>query len=203
MGVLRPAADRPAAREARVRRADVRRSLAVLDSLHEPFSGELVLHDLDQLEPDQHPQARIIMIRFLAAQFLTNTLRGDWPEHLLRLQRSAALNALGTGSLLDRELRLLRSALQHCTGEWPPAAAGFLLRSAAAARLRTHQAGALALYRLAYELAVGRGWWAEAAAAALEIATFGALLGDAAARTHWQRRARVLARLHLREVTRP
>jgi hypothetical protein len=181
----------------------VRRSLAVLESLHEPFSGELVLHDLDRLEADQKPQARVIIVRFLAAQFLTNALRGDWPEHLLRLQRSAALNALGTGMLLDRELRLLRSALQHCTGDWSVAGVACLLQSAAAARLRSHASGALAIYRLAYEVAVRRGWWVEAATAALEIASFGAMLGDAVTRTAWHRLAHLLARRHLLAATRP
>jgi hypothetical protein len=169
----------------------------VLETLPEPFSGELVLHDLAALVSDQATDARIITIRFLAAQFLANTLRGDWPDHLLRRERSAALNALGTGTLLDRELRQLRSALQHHAAEWQPAGVACLLRGAAAARLRGHHAGALALYRLAYEASVAHGWWPEAAVAALEIAGAGPLLGTAGTRTHWQRIARVLARKRL------
>ena len=168
--------------------------MALLDTLHEPFSGELVLHDLERVGAEDTTGARTILIRFLAAQYFTNVLRGDWPSHLLRLQRSAALNAIGTGLVLDRELRLVRSALQSCAGEWPRSAVALLLRAAVDAGGRGHHAGAHALYRIAYEAAVTQGWWTEAAGAALAIASLEDVPGAAHASTRWRRRARVLER---------
>lgn len=171
------------------------RSRAELDGFHEEwFTGELVLRDLEVVAADEWLPARTILIRFLAAQYFGNLLRGDWPAHLLRLQRSAALNVLGRGLALDVELRTLRAALESCDGAWRRSVLRLLLRSAAAARVRRHPAGALALYRIVYDAAVGGGWRAEAAAAALEIAGFESLLGDVRTRARWRRRAAALAR---------
>jgi hypothetical protein len=165
------------------------------EGFHEEwFTGELVLRDLEGLDSDERLPARTIMVRFLAAQYFGNLLRGDWPVRLLRLQRSAALNSLGRGLVLDPELRALRLALESCDGAWRRPVLRSLLRGAAAARARRHPAGALALYRIVYDAAVAVGWRAEASTAALEISRFGSLLGDARARTRWRRRAAALAR---------
>jgi hypothetical protein len=186
----------PALEEAPVPRAPrAKRSRAELYGFHEEwFTGELVLRDLEGLATDEVVPARLILIRFLVAQYFGNLVGGGWPSHLLRLQRSAALNVLGRGLTLDAELRYLRSALEACDGTWRRPVLRLLLRSAAAARVRNHPAGALALYRIAYEAGVTGGWLAEAAGAALEIAGFESLLGDVRTRARWRRRASVLAR---------
>jgi len=172
-----------------------RRVRVALDGLPEEwFSGELVLQDLEAIGPEDGVGARAVLARFMAALYFTNELRGDWPGHLLRQQRSAALNALGAGLLLDREQRTLRAALESCDGVWRRSAVRLLLRSAAAARARSHRAGALALYRIAFEAALVRGWWAEAAGAAREIAGFASLLRAGRSGARWHRRARALAR---------
>lgn len=184
-GETRPAAPAPR----------LRRSRGGRDGFHEEwFTGELVLRDLEGLASDETLPARLILIRFLAAQYFGNLVHGHWPSHLLRLQRSAALNSLGRGLSLDPELRALRLALESCDCEWRRPVLRSLLRCGAAARARRHPAGALALYRIVYEAAVVSGWRAEASAAALEIAGFGGLLGDAGARRLWRRRATALAR---------
>lgn len=157
------------------------------------FSGELVLEDLERLEPEDAGAARAILLRFLAAQYFTNELRGDWPPHLLRQQRSAALDALGRGLSLDREQQALHAALERCAAGWRPAVVRLLGRSAAAAAARAYPAGALALQRICFEAALVHGWWAEAAAAALEIAGAPGLVGADRARSRWRRRAGVLA----------
>lgn len=182
----------PAAGTARTRRMGVR---ALVDGLPaEWFSGELVLQDLESIGPDQVVAARAILLRFLAAQYFTNELRGDWPGHLLRQQRSAALNALGRGLSLDREQRALHLALERCGGGWGPSIVRLLGRGAAAAQARGHSAGALALYYICFEAAWAHGWWADAAAAALAIAGSVSLAGDERTRGRWRRRAAALAR---------
>jgi len=165
------------------------------DLFHEEwFPGELVLRDLETVGSDETASVRAILLRFMAARYFANVLRGDWPSHLLRLERNVALNAFGRRPALDRELRLLRGTLERCAGELRRPVARQLLRAAATARTRQHVAGALALSQLGYEAAVAGRWWQEAAAAAAEIATCMGLQGGTRAQARWRRRSGALAR---------
>jgi hypothetical protein len=165
------------------------------DAAYERYAGEMVLEDWTRLPSLAPVDARLVMIRFLAAQYFTNRLRGDWAGPLLRLQRSAALNAIGTGLVLDRELRLLRRALELDVpeGGWQGAVISGLAQLAELASARGHLAGAEALDRIAYEAALRERLFPVAAAAADRLA---ALLpeSDADGRRRWRRRARTLAR---------
>lgn len=181
-----PAASRARARQGRTR--------GLFDGFEpERFPGELVLHDLERIGPAESAGARTILLRFLVAQYFVNELRGDWPAHLLRQQRNAALNALGPTLPLDGEERALRMALERAEGGWRAAVVRLLARAAAAARTRAHPAGALALHHICYEAALAHGWKTEAAAAAREIAAGASLAGDERTRGRWRRRATVLA----------
>lgn len=165
------------------------------DRAVERYSGETVLDDYMRLA-DGRADERVVLIRFLAVQYFTNVLRGDWDPGLLRLERSAALNALGTGLLLDRELRMLRQALQQVpeTGPWPAPSVALVLAAAGMAQERGHASGALALYRIAAEAALETELWAFASAAAQGVAGLAREHGDARGHRRWQRRARALER---------
>lgn len=156
------------------------------------YSGESVLDEYARLGETPPVEARRIMIRFLVAQYFINRLRGDWSEALLRLQRSAAQNAIGRGLLLDRELRLAGRALDldSPAEPWCERVIALLAMSAHAAREQAHTAGAQALYRIAYEAALNERLWPLAAASAEHLSE----LADDEGRRRWQRRARSLER---------
>lgn len=159
------------------------------------YSGEAVLDEYARLGEIAPVDARRIMIRFLVAQYFTNRLRGDWSEPLLRLQRSAAQNAIGRGLLLDRELRLAGRALEldSPAQPWRERVISLLAMSARAAHEQAHTAGAAALYRISYEAALNERLWSLAAASAEHLSELAGSADDDG-RRRWQRRARSLGR---------
>lgn len=160
----------------------------------ELFSGETVLHDCDLLEDDDRVAARVIMIRFLVAQYLVNLLRDDWPPHLVRMQRSVALNAIGAGAVLDRELRALRRALELLDCRLNQRGLTQLLHAADLAQQRGHPSGALSLQRIGYEASLARSWYALSARAARGIESLAREGGGLRSRKRWARRAAVMER---------
>ncbi|HSJ15243.1 MAG TPA: hypothetical protein VK939_12555 [Longimicrobiales bacterium] len=160
----------------------------------ELFSGETVLHDCVALEDGDRVAARLILIRFLAAQYLVNLLRGDWPQPLLRMERSETLNVIGTGALLDRELRALRRAVELLDARLLERGVAQLIAAAELAAERGHGSGALALLRIGYEASLARGWHAQGARAARGIERLARAGGGERSRKRWTRRAAVLER---------
>lgn len=160
----------------------------------ERFSGETVLHDCLGLADDERVSARLILIRFLAAQYVVNLLRGDWPSHLLRMERSEALNVLGTGTLLDRELRTLRKAVELNDRRFTERGVLELAAAGELAHARGHASGALALLRVAWEVSLRRGWHALGARAARGIERLARDGGGVRSPRRWARRAAVLER---------
>ena len=160
----------------------------------ELFSGETVLHDCEALEDGERVAARLILIRFLVAQYLVNVLRGDWPSYLLRVERSEALNVIGTGSVLDRELRLLRRAVEQFDARLLERGVAQVVAAGELAHARGHDSGALALLRIGYEAALARGWHGVGARAARGIEALARCGGGSRSRKRWGRRAAVLER---------
>jgi hypothetical protein len=160
----------------------------------ERFSGETVIADCAVADDADAVSGRLILIRFLAAQYLVNLLRGDWPDRLLRMERSEALNAIGRGTLLDRELRALRRGLELLDGRFTERGVQQIIAAGELAGRRGHGSGALALLRIAYEAALHDDLFATAARAARGVERLARDGGGPRSRRRWARRARVLER---------
>jgi hypothetical protein len=160
----------------------------------ERYSGETVLHDCLGLADDEGVSARLILIRFLAVQYAVNLLRGDWPAHLLRMERSEALNVIGGGTVLDRELRALRKAVELNDRRFTERGVAQLVAAGELAHARGHASGALALLRVAWEVSLRRGWHALGARAARGIERLARAGGGVRSPKRWARRAAVLER---------
>jgi hypothetical protein len=164
------------------------------ESCDERSPGELVLADLEGLAEDP-ASAAVVVARFAALQLALRGAAGETGGGMLALERLAAAAYLARAAALSaRERRALALVLDRASQRPTPDLADALLAAGTAAEGRGHGAGALALYRESYRLAVERGWAAEGARAARAMAALAESAGARYSPRLWRRRAAVLER---------
>jgi hypothetical protein len=194
----RPAWPRPGGR-GRVRWADMnpgmRRWLREPEPFerraeHDPYPGATTLDDLAP-ETDEATTLRVLA-RYTTVRLLLLWSAGGLAGPKLHTERRVALEHLALLPSHDWERRALERLAALCRGEpSPEAVAGAALPAECAAK-HGHFMGAFALYRAAWELALRREWWRDAADTAAAVARLARMYEAPRSDRLWSWRSRVL-----------
>lgn len=159
----------------------------------ESFEGATVLDDLEPLHRSDVSGATAIVARYAALRLVIRALDSVDPALLIE-ERIAAAEYLGGSEAFGLAERAALATMIALAGRFPRRElASALLHAGEAASLRGHGAGAFALARAAYRLALDRGWTAEAARAAGQVEALARAGGGRRSERLWRRRAAVLA----------
>jgi hypothetical protein len=160
----------------------------------EAFPGAVALNDLARVVGDAAGTKRVLA-RYLVLRFVLERGATGRDGAMLRTERTAARryveSAWSDGEL---ERRALEAALRTGPGRARAGLCASLCVAGGAAALAGHDAGARALYRTGYRLALAGGWLAEAGEAALALADLAQAGGGRHSARLWRRRAAVLFR---------
>lgn len=159
---------------------------------HQSPDDTAVLEDLI-LTLGNLPGAAGVLARYAALRLTLRAAAGlDRGPVLEEARLDAARYIALPGAAGEVERRALGTAIRLAGRHPPPEIADALVDAATAAARRGHDAGARALGRAAYGLALERDWPAQAARAAHAMADMAREDGSPRAHRRWRRRAAVL-----------
>lgn len=159
-------------------------------ALPELYPGALVMEDLTATGDDVATLR--VLARYTVARLFVLSVSGELTGSDLRTERRIALEHLGLLPEYDWERRALVRLAMRCREDHAIDVIEAATTAAEAAAKRSQPLGAFALYRAAYELAIGREWWAEAAQVARGIAQLARLEEASHSIRLWRRRSAVL-----------
>ncbi|HEX7051275.1 MAG TPA: hypothetical protein VF188_13800 [Longimicrobiales bacterium] len=166
----------------------------------EAFDAATVLDDL-AIAVDGPGEATAVLARYTVLRLALRAAAGTESGRSLLEERIAAAQYVARSGALDEAEREALAAVIRLAGRHPVAGLVEALADAGiAAATRGHVAGAFALHRACYTLALARGWTWAAAQAAAEIAALAEAGGGRWAVRRWRRRARVLERRAARDA---
>jgi hypothetical protein len=157
---------------------------------HEAFPGALVMDDMVAAD-DQLTTLRVLA-RYTALRVLLLAVAGRLRGRKLRAEQRIALEHLALLPGHDWERRGLERLVMLSREQPAPEIVDAIVTAAEAAAKRAHVMGAFALYRAAWDLALARAWWADAARAAHGIAAIARLEEARFSFRLWRRRAAAL-----------
>jgi hypothetical protein len=155
----------------------------------ERYPGATVLEDLT--DSGDGGAALRILARYTVSRLLLLPAPAR-PDAALRTERRVALAHLGLLPKHDWERRALERLAGLCLEPPEPALVDCAIIAAECAARRNHQMGAFALYRAAFEVAVARHWWMEAARCAAGVLRLARLDEARVSTRRWEWRVRVL-----------
>jgi len=164
------------------------------ESRDELFEGATVLEDL-VTAGGSTAESAAILARYVVLRLALRAVRGRSRGATYVQERGAAVTYLASYRPSDLREHLALASIVRLSGEEPDRAlASALIEAGGHAARLGHSAGAFALCRAAYELALEHGWWLESARAAASVARQAAAGGGRHSTRLWRRRARVLMR---------
>ena len=159
---------------------------------HQGPDDTAVLEDLI-LTLGNLPGAAGVLARYAALRLTLRAAAGlDRGPVLEEARLDAARYIALPGAAGEAERRALGTAIRLASAHPPPEIVDALIAATLAAARRGHDAGARALGRAAYGLALERDWPAQAARAAHAMADMAREDGSPRAHRRWRRRAAVL-----------
>ena len=158
----------------------------------ELYPGATVLEDLGSVA-DETATLRVLA-RYTVVRVLSLTVQGLLAGPKLVTERRIAAEHLALLPRHDWERHALERLLGLCRGSAAPELVHAAVVAAECAAKREQTMGAYSLYRIAYDAAIGRAWWGEAALAARGIGRLARLEEARYSARLWDGRAFVLER---------